>query len=204
MDPKPKNATQPFVSYTNKAVTKESERDFLSLLTASFFVSCMLDPPFIVYVAASCHCYNLSQSRVVHVSSRYLFLVPRFSFPLSIQSSTSFRSSPSASASVDQKHSETFNKFETNTRTKTTTTTATKTTKTNTRDKLTTTATIQDYAMVDGFIFDINAESEDDTSYDAPPRTTPRGTEMLFYSSGEAESRIDIRSLSTRLRRRGR
>ena len=36
MDPKSKNATQPFVYYTNKAVTKARERDFLSLLNASF------------------------------------------------------------------------------------------------------------------------------------------------------------------------
>ena len=42
MDPETKNATQPFVYHTNKAVTKARERDFPSLFEAFFFVSCYL------------------------------------------------------------------------------------------------------------------------------------------------------------------
>ena len=51
MDPETKNATQPFVYDTNKAVTKERERNFPSICDASFFVLYTLDPLFIVAVA---------------------------------------------------------------------------------------------------------------------------------------------------------
>ena len=48
--------------------------------------------------------------------------------------------------------------------------------------------------MSDNFVFDIDAGSGEEVVYDAPPRTTPRGTEMLFFFSAEAESGINPRS----------
>ena len=48
--------------------------------------------------------------------------------------------------------------------------------------------------MSDNFVFDVGVQSEEEPSYNAPPRTTPLGTEMIFYNSAESECGIDVRS----------
>ena len=112
------------------------------------------------------------------------------------QCDTSFRSSPSASASVDHKLPFDYCDIKTKTKTRTMTTTATNTTKTNTCNKSTTTKTTHTSGtMADNFIFSVSAESEEETAYlEAPPRTTSLGTEMIYYRSEEAESGIDVMS----------
>ena len=194
MDPETKNATQPFVYDTNKAVTKERERHFPSLFEASFYVSCTCDPLLFVFIVIMSHRKKSIYVNVAYTSSRYLFLVLPFPFLPFLQSSTSFRSSPSAIASVDHKLSKSFNKIETRTTTKTTTTTATRTTNTSTCNKITTTVTTPlPSTMTDNFVFD--AECGEETSFqDALPRTTPLGTEMIFYNFAEGECGVDVRS----------
>ena len=80
MDPKSKNATQPFVYYTNKAVTKARERDFPSLFEASFFVSCACDPLILVFIIITSRRIRLIHEKVAHTSSRYIFLALLFPF----------------------------------------------------------------------------------------------------------------------------
>ena len=121
-----------------------------------------------------------------------LLLVLSFCFFPIPQCKSSFRSSPSATASVDHTLSHKCD-FKTRTKTKTTTTTKTTITNTKTRDKITTTTTTT-ATMSDNFVFDIDAGSGEEATYDAPPRTTPLGTEMLFFFSAEAESGINRRS----------
>ena len=201
MDPKTKNATQPFVYHTNKAVTKERESDFPSLCKASFFVSCFLDSLVNVFVAfiipRRCvyHTKMHELTRNFISSCRHLLVLFFYISPF-LQCDTSFRSSPSASASVDHKLSVNCCDSKTKTKTITTTTTATITTKTNTCDKSTTTKTTQTSGtMADGFVFNVSAESEEETSFiETPPRTTPLGTEIIHYRSDEAESGIDVRT----------
>ena len=87
MDPRPKNATQPFVYYTNKAVTKARERDFPSLFEAFFFVShCLfIDINLVVALMSSRHFVHyiricmwlLSPSTLIMLNKALLFFVSR-------------------------------------------------------------------------------------------------------------------------------
>ena len=86
MDPKMKNATQPFVYYANKAVTKERERYFPSLFEASFFVSWLTGSCIIVDVAISSFRHNSRRVGIELTSSN-----DRFSAPLFSSLSLSFR-----------------------------------------------------------------------------------------------------------------
>ena len=134
MDPKMKNARQPFVYYTNKAVTKERERHFPSSFEASFSVSCLLDPFVNFIVALTCPHHDIFHAKIRKVKIKIslscrLLLVFSFSFPPVSQSDTSFRSSPSALASVGHKLlQKTSSDLKTRTKTRTTTTTNTRTT----------------------------------------------------------------------------
>ena len=142
MDPKTKNATQPFVYHTNKAVTKARERDFPSLSKAPFFMSLLVDL-FVNIVVAHMNFRHVAYYELKEKcdSSYRHLLVLSFYFPPILQCEASFRSSPSASASIGQIKINIVNAFKTKTKTSTTTTTKTTTTKTTTRNNLTTTAT---------------------------------------------------------------
>ena len=134
MDPESKNATQPFVYHTNKVVTKARERDFPSLFEASFFALCLLDS-IVELIAAFMSCRHIFYTRVHKVKKefnsfcRHLLVLLFHFLPIS-QCDTSFRSSPSASASVDHKLLHIVRDSKTKTNSKTTTTTKTTTTNT--------------------------------------------------------------------------
>ena len=90
MDPKTKNATQPFVYHTNKAVTKARERDFPSLFEAfcvmSHALASVVDHIFIVFTNVYRHveCNCVTDNHTLFIFCRFL-LVPSFPFiPVSI------------------------------------------------------------------------------------------------------------------------